>query len=200
MKLILASASVRRIEILTLAGFVFDVRPSDIDESRLPGETPEDYVVRLAQGKAAAVVSETPVFALGADTAVVIDGEILAKPTDAADAVRMLELLSGRRHFVLTGVAVRRTADGAMRAAFDRTEVQFESLSAEWIARYVASGEPFGKAGAYAIQGQAGVRVARIEGNYHNVVGLPMPLVRRLIHDLGDETDFLSSSGGGAGR
>jgi septum formation protein len=182
--IVLASASPRRIEILKTAGYAFDVLPSDVDESTRPDESPADYVLRLAIEKASAITPESPSLVIGADTTVVADGEILAKPEDAEDARRMLRLLSNRVHDVLTGVAVRRTADGAIRAACEVTKVWFEELSEEWMTDYINSGEPFGKAGAYAIQGIAGTRISRIDGNYLNVVGLPATTVRRLVDEL----------------
>ncbi len=182
--IVLASASPRRIEILKTAGYVFDVIPADVDESVRPDESPADYVLRLAVEKASAINPETPSLVIGADTTVVADGEILAKPEDAEDVRRMLRLLSNRVHDVLTGVAVRRTADGAIRAACEVTKVWFEELSEEWMTDYIESGEPFGKAGAYGIQGIAGTRISRIDGNYLNVVGLPATTVRRLVDEL----------------
>lgn len=182
--LILASASPRRIEILKTAGFQFEVLPSDVDESLRPDESPETYVVRLAREKAAAIEVAGHSLVIGADTTVVADGHILAKPEDAEDAGRMLRLLSGRVHDVLTGVAVRRSADGEIRTACELTKVWFEKLDEKWISDYIASGEPFGKAGAYAIQGIAGTKISRIDGNYLNVVGLPATTVQRLIDEL----------------
>lgn len=182
--IILASASPRRIEILKTAGYRFDVTPADVDESTRPGESPADYVLRLAIEKASAITPPSPALVIGADTTVVADGEILAKPEDAEDARRMLRLLSNRVHEVLTGVAVRRSADGAVRVACEVTKVWFDELSEEWMTDYINSGEPFGKAGAYAIQGIAGTRISRIDGNYLNVVGLPATTVRRLVDEL----------------
>ncbi|MFQ3590491.1 MAG: Maf family protein [Chloracidobacterium sp.] len=184
MKLILASASPRRIELLTLAGYAFDVQATDTDETQLPQEAPEAYVRRVALAKAQSVVTCEPALILGADTTVVLDGECLGKPGDAEAATHMLHRLSGRSHEVLTGVAIRRSTDAVCRVTHERTLVTFDDLPAAWIADYVASGEPFGKAGAYAIQGRAGTRITRIEGNYHNVVGLPMASVIRLLDEL----------------
>lgn len=187
--IILASASPRRIEILKAAGFQFEVLPSDVDESTRPDESPAEYVVRLAIEKASAIEPSGPSLVIGADTTVVADGEILAKPEDADDVRRMLRLLSDREHEVLTGVAVRRTSDGVVLAACETTKVWFDELDEAWITEYIASGEPFGKAGAYGIQGIAGTRISRIEGNYLNVVGLPVTTVRQLLNELVDSGD-----------
>jgi septum formation protein len=175
--LVLASQSPRRSEILRQAGIPFAVRVADVDESVLPGESPRAYVERLAEAKARAVPAAPEETVLGADTTVVIDGEILAKPADAADAHRMLALLSGRRHEVLTGICLRRGAVAVSESA--ATAVFFAPLSEREIAEYVASGEPMDKAGAYAIQGLASKFVDRIEGDYFNVMGLPVALVYR---------------------
>ncbi len=173
----LASQSPRRREILRLAGIPFTVRVADVDESVLDGESPADYVQRLAEAKACAVEAAPGETVLGADTTVVIDGEILAKPADAADARRMLARLSGRRHEVLTGVCLRRGVTATCE--FVTTGVVFAPLTAAEIDEYVASGEPMDKAGAYAIQGLASKFVERIEGDYFNVMGLPVALVYR---------------------
>jgi septum formation protein len=185
--LILASASPRRRELLAQAGFSFTVHPAQIPEDPLDGEDPIAYVTRLAREKAQAVFAEVAASAeaaqglvvLGADTTVTLDKAILGKPEDAADAARMLRLLSGRTHRVITGVAVV-TAEGA-EAAAEVTAVQFLTLSEEEIAAYVATGEPMDKAGAYAIQGRAARWIPRIEGCYFNVVGLPISLVSTLL-------------------
>lgn len=185
--LILASASPRRRELLTQAGFVFEVRPAHIPEDPLPGEDPIAYVTRLAREKAEVVYravaksdrSAGEVAVLGADTTVTLDKQILAKPEDAADAERMLRTLSGRTHQVMTGVAVV-TAD-RVEVAAEVTAVQFLTLSDEEIAAYVATGEPMDKAGSYAIQGCAARWIPRVEGCYFNVVGLPLSLVTTLL-------------------
>lgn len=182
--IVLASASPRRIEILKTAGYIFEVLPADVDESTRPDESPTDYVVRLAMEKASVINPELPSLVIGADTTVVADGEILAKPEDADDVRRMLRLLSNREHDVMTGVAIRRSEDGVVLAACELTRVWFDELDEAWITEYIASGEPFGKAGAYGIQGIAGTRISRIEGNYLNVVGLPVTTVRRLLNEL----------------
>ena len=174
--LVLASSSPRRSELLRQAGIPFVVRPaSDVNEAPRPHEAPEDYVRRLAEEKARTVAAGPGEVVLGADTTVVIDGRILGKPADHEDAARMLETLSGRRHEVLTGICLR----AANRTVTDwaSTQVWFTELSAEEIAQYVASGEPMDKAGAYAIQGGAAKFVERIDGDYSNVVGLPVALV-----------------------
>ncbi len=176
MRLVLASASPRRAELLRAAGIEFDVMVADVDESIRSGETPAQHVGRLAEEKARRVLPRAdrrPV--LGADTVVVVDDQILGKPADAADAARMLRLLSGRRHQVITGVASR--SEMRNKARWRRTTVEFAALNDADIAAYVASGEPMDKAGAYAIQGLASRFVTRIEGSYSNVVGLPVALV-----------------------
>ena len=187
--LVLASASPRRRDLLTQAGFVFSVHPAHIPEDPLPGEEPITYVTRLAREKAEAVLKELTaagstdgLVVLGADTTVTLDREILAKPEDAADAARMLRRLSGRTHRVITGVAVA-TAK-RVEVAAEVTAVRFLSLSDEEIAAYVASGEPMDKAGAYAIQGRAAKWIPRIEGCYFNVVGLPLALVGAMLESI----------------
>jgi septum formation protein len=247
--LVLASASPRRRELLTQAGFTFEVRPAHIPEDPRPGEDPIAYVVRLAREKAEAVfrqlaqqpqaaiaaqascqgttsvVPQTPdkeggdlqaaeelygevgrgfipgtkpfesmgalapegslrehLVVLGADTTVVIDNQILGKPDDAADAARMLRLLSGRTHRVITGVAI--VTDERTEVAAEVTAVKFLTLSDEEIVEYIATGEPMDKAGAYAIQGRAASWTPRIEGDYFNVVGLPLALVSTLLESV----------------
>lgn len=195
--LILASASPRRRELLAQAGFRFAVHPAQIDEEPHPGEDPVAYVTRLAREKAEAVFrqlrasgckahapgEDEALVVLGADTTVTLDGAILGKPVDAADAARMLRLLSGRTHRVVTGVAL--VTSTGIHAAAEATTVQFDSLSAAEIARYVATGEPMDKAGAYAIQGRAACWIPRIEGCYFNVVGLPLARLRALLDATG---------------
>jgi len=173
--LVLASQSPRRSEILRQAGIPFTIRTADVDEAVAPGETPAAYVVRLAEAKARAVAAAPGEIVLGADTTVVVDRQILAKPADAADARRMLSLLSGRRHEVLTGICLFR--DGQAECEYAVTEVEFAALSEAEIEEYVASGEPMDKAGAYAIQGLASKFVQRIDGDYFNVMGLPVARV-----------------------
>ena len=182
--LILASASPRRRELLTQAGFNFRVHPAHIPEDLLAGEDPIAYVTRLAREKAQAVydqlaAAEPRIAVLGADTTVTLDNHILGKPEDAADAARMLRLLSGRTHRVITGVSLV-SAVGVETAA-EVTAVQFLTLSDAEIETYVATGEPMDKAGAYAIQGRAARWIPRIEGCYFNVVGLPIALVATLL-------------------
>jgi septum formation protein len=178
--LLLASASPRRAELLTAAGIPFEVLAVHVDETPLAQEWPEAHVRRLAEEKAVAASLQRPTaVVLGADTVVVVDGHILGKPRDAADAATMLRLLSGRAHEVLTGVAVIWPRDRAIEVAC--TRVWFTSLSDQEIDWYVASGEPMDKAGAYAIQGLASRFVERIDGSYSNVVGLPVDLVHRLL-------------------
>ena len=179
MVLVLASQSPRRAEILRQAGIEFTVRAAAVDETPLRGERPEDYVQRLAEVKALAVAAGPEETVLGADTTVVIDGEMLAKPEDDADARRMLGKLSGRRHEVLTGICLRR--NGSLVRDWAATQVWFAELSAREIDEYVASGEPADKAGAYAIQGLASKYIQKIEGCYFNVVGLPIALVYRYL-------------------
>jgi septum formation protein len=173
--LVLASQSPRRAEILRQAGIPFTVRTAPVDETPLPGERPEDYVQRLAEAKAMAISASPEEIVLGADTTVVVEGEMLAKPLDHADARRMLAALAGRRHQVLTGICVR----GAVQIVRDcaSTAVWFAPMTASEIDQYAASGEPMDKAGAYAIQGLASKFIERIDGCYFNVVGLPVALV-----------------------
>jgi septum formation protein len=162
---------------LRQAGIPFTVRAANVDETPLDGEKPEDYVRRLAEVKALAVTREPGEIVLGADTTVVIDGEMLAKPADAADARRMLQLLAGRRHEVLTGICLRR--DSGLVRDWASTAVWFASMTSREIDDYVASAEPMDKAGGYAIQGLASKFITKIEGCYFNVVGLPVSLVYR---------------------
>jgi septum formation protein len=183
MTLLLASASPRRAELLRAAGFEFDVQPAHVDESIHAGETPEQYVRRVADAKARAVLDDAGNrVVLAADTTVVVDDHILGKPLDGADASRMLRLLSGRRHQVLTAVTVAR--DVRVRTRVAVTDVEFAPLSDDEIAWYIASGEPFDKAGAYAVQGLASRFVVRIEGSHSNVVGLPVAFVYAMLREL----------------
>jgi septum formation protein len=214
--LVLASASPRRQELLRNAGISFTVQPADIDETPLAGESPRECAERLAREKALAVWRTRPQdVVLGADTIVVIDETILGKPVDAEDAVRMLRLLSGRVHRVITGVCVVRAGAGGqlpvasesergasqlrqtpyeilrtgnreLRAASETTLVTMSQLSDDEIREYVATGEPKDKAGAYAIQGIASRWIPRIEGDYSNVVGLPVALVYRMLREQGE--------------
>jgi septum formation protein len=178
--LVLASGSPRRRELLAAAGLEFTVRPASVDETPLPGESPSAYVERLAEEKARASWRDGEL-TLGADTTVVVDDEILAKPEDPADAQRMLRRLAGRAHDVLTGYCV---FDGAKaRTGVARTRVVFHAMDDDEIAGYADSGEPFDKAGAYGIQGLASKFVERIEGCYFNVVGLPVSRVYALLKE-----------------
>jgi septum formation protein len=183
MTLILASASPRRAELLSSAGFVFDVAPADVDETPAPDEAPEPYALRVARDKAATGARRDPDnTVLAADTVVAVGGQILGKPADLADAERMLRLLSGVIHQVHTAVVVRRGADE--RSDVVTTRVRFVPLTASEIAWYVASGESAGKAGAYAIQGRGARFIDWIEGSWSNVVGLPIATVHRLLERL----------------
>ena len=184
MRLILASASPRRAELLRAAGYAFDIVASEVDEATRGGESPSLYVRRLAADKSAAVAARAAADAivLGADTTVVVDGEILAKPLDDADAGAMLGKLSGRRLEVITGISLRRGAFELGRV--ETTAVFFAPLTDEEIAWYVATGEGRDKAGAYAIQGFASRFIPRIEGSYSNVVGLPVAAVRELLTEI----------------
>jgi septum formation protein len=186
-KLILASASPRRAEVLRKAGFQFDVRPSLVDESLRPGELPGDYVRRLAVEKACNSAdssrnSDESVF-IGADTVVVADEEIFGKPKSEADARRMLQRLNGATHEVRTGLALLQQPSGIKRVTEEVTRVTFACLSDQEIENYIATGEPFGKAGAYAIQGIGGRYVSRIEGCYFNVVGFPLARFYSLLRE-----------------
>ena len=176
----LASASPRRAELLAAAGFRFTIAHADIDETPFAHEPADFYVLRLAEGKARAVALRHPHQpVLGADTTVVIDGHILGKPADAAQATAMLRRLQGRGHEVLTGVAL--VTEGQARVALECTRVWFAPMTDDDIAAYVATGEPMDKAGAYGIQGWAARHVTRVEGSYSNVVGLPVAVVHRLL-------------------
>ncbi len=181
--LVLASASPRRQELLHNAGIAFDVQPADISEVPLPGENAKSCAERLAREKAMAVARLRPGDAvLGADTVVVIDDQILGKPADASDAARMLRMLSGRTHQVITGVCV--VLNGHCSVASETTSVTMSEISVDEINGYVASTEPMDKAGAYAIQGWASRWIPRIEGDYSNVVGLPVARVYRMLREL----------------
>jgi septum formation protein len=211
--LVLASASPRRQELLRNAGIAFVVHPANVPELPLPSEAPHSFAERLAREKALAVLPQRPGdVILGADTVVLVDGQILGKPRDPADAARMLQLLSGRKHEVITGVCITRgrmpqglkpvanssscgTAEAVpFHGASDEpstdvrsetTLVAMDALSDDDIRSYIASGEPMDKAGAYAIQGIASRWISRIEGDYFNVVGLPVALVHRMLREHG---------------
>ncbi len=173
--LVLASQSPRRAEILRQAGIPFSVRPASVDETPRADEQPLDYVERLAEEKASAVEAAPDEIVLAADTVVVIDGAILGKPADEADARRMLAMLSGRRHEVVTGICLKRGEEIIRDSC--TTEVWFSIMSDAEIAAYAAGGEPLDKAGAYAIQGLASKYIDKIHGCYFNVVGLPVAMV-----------------------
>lgn len=186
--IVLASASPRRQELLRSAGIPFTVQPADINETPLAGESPRDCAERLAREKALAVFQSWPLdYVLGADTIVVVDDVILGKPRDADDAVRMLRSLSGRSHEVITGVCVVSPVARKAEAltASETTLVTMCELSEREVRDYVATGEPMDKAGAYAIQGIASRWIPRIEGDYSNVVGLPVALVYRMLRGRG---------------
>ena len=180
--LILASQSPRRRELLTTAGITFTVRVRSVEEVLVPGETAEAYVRRLAREKAEAAFEDRAEIVLGADTVVVVDGEVLEKPRDAVDAFQMLTRLSGCEHAVITGICLRH-AGGALVDA-ETTRVRFARLDHREIEDYVATREPIDKAGAYAIQGLGSKFVERIEGCYFNVMGLPLALVYRHLKSL----------------
>lgn len=180
MRIILASQSPRRAQLLESAGFDFDVDPADVDESVRHGEAPEAYAQRIARDKATTVAGRHPSrIVLAADTIVVQDGEVFGKPAGRDDAVRMLRALSGREHDVLTAVVVARR--GTVDEHLERTRVTFGPMTAADIDWYVGSGEADGKAGAYAIQGRAARFIPRIDGSYSNVVGLPVAAVHRML-------------------
>jgi septum formation protein len=183
-RVVLASQSPRRRELLTLIGLPHDVRPANLDESVLPDEEPRAHAERLARAKALFVAAqERGAVVIGADTIVVLDGEILGKPRDAADAARILRRLSGRTHTVFTAVAVAR--DGVVLSGVEEVEVTFRTLTDEQITTYIATGEPMDKAGAYGIQGFGAVIVERIHGDYFAVMGLA----------IGRMVDLLSRAG-----
>jgi MAF protein len=190
--LVLASGSPRRAEILTAVGWHFEKQVADVDESVLPGETPEDYVRRLARKKAEAVAAQRKnALVLGADTTVVLDGEIIGKPVDLDDARRMLRKLSGSWHEVLTGVALAEvrsfeseTVSPKTVVGLERTRVKFAEMTEAEIDFLAEYGEPLDKAGAYAVQAQAALFIEGIEGDYWNVVGLPIHLVYNLLKEF----------------
>ncbi len=182
--LVLASASPRRQELLRNAGIAFEVQPAHIIEDPFPGEQAMECAERLAQEKALAIAKKRPNdTVLGADTVVVIDHQILNKPVDAADAIRMLRLLSGQTHHVITGVCL--VVNGQSSVDSETTSVRMSEIPEKEITDYVATGEPMDKAGAYAIQGIASRWIPRIEGDYSNVVGLPIALVYRMLQQAG---------------
>ena len=184
-EIVLASASPRRTELLALSGILFTVVPADICEDALPGEAPVDHVIRLSREKAVAVSEKTDGrFFIGADTIVALDGAILGKPVDAADAMRMLSGLSGRDHEVITGFTVFDKASGIHISRSVCTEVTFKKLAETEIASYIATGCPMDKAGPYAIQGGAVHFVRSINGSYTNVIGLPMTELYEVLQEM----------------
>ena len=189
MRLVLASGSPRRQELLQRIGLEFEVRPADIDETRLPDEAPASYVERVARAKAEAVAGEG-LIVVGADTAVAHDGRIMGKPGHPEEARTMLRTLQGDVHDVFTGLAVASWDGGPrVRSTVDVAEVELLPMTEEEIARYVASGEPLDKAGSYALQGRGGVFVSRLIGSPFTVVGLPIHLLARLLAASGGDMD-----------
>ena len=196
----LASESPRRRQLLAGLGLDFTVRPAGVDETPLPGETPAACVRRLAIAKAragaagaGAAAADGAELVLAADTVVVLAGQLLGKPRDAADACRMLASIAGREHTVLTGVAIEETPTGRQLASVEATRVRMARMSPAEVDWYVATGEPLDKAGAYAVQGRGALFVEAVHGNYTNVVGLPLPATLRLFAGLGyDLRRFLS--------
>ena len=189
MRVILASQSPRRRELLTLVGIAHEVRPADLDETALPGELPEPHATRLARAKAATLAARhADALVIAADTIVVIDHEILGKPRDRADAAAMLARLSGREHAVVTALAMAR--GGEVRSSVERVAVTFRALSAAEIEAYVATGEPMDKAGAYGIQGYGATIVERIDGDFFAVMGLPLASLVRLAREVGADYAF----------
>ena len=187
--MILASQSPRRRELLALVGIPHEVRPADIDETYLPGEPPRDHAERLAREKTAAIAAAEPeALVIGSDTIVVVDGAVLGKPAEPAEAERMIARLAGRTHTVMTGVAV--AWRGQTRSAVEEVDVTFHPLSAREIAEYVATREPMDKAGAYGIQGYGATIVARVDGDYFAVMGLPLQRLVRLLGDVGIRYPF----------
>lgn len=188
--LVLASGSPRRRDLLDALGVRFTVRPVDVDETPHPGEAPRTYVERLARAKASERV-EAGELVLGADTIVVLDGELLGKPADVAEARSMLGRLAGREHTVFTGVALARGANGdrspERMAVVEESRVRIASLSEEEIAWYAATGETLDKAGSYAVQGIGAMFVEGVTGDYSNVVGLPLPATYRLFREMGHD-------------
>jgi septum formation protein len=184
LRVILASQSPRRRELLTLVGITHDVRPADIDEVYGPGEKPREHAERLAREKADVIAAREPgTLVIGSDTIVVVDGDVLGKPVDEADAARMLARLGGRSHTVITAIAV--AWRGETHSAVEEVGVTFHPLSADEIAAYIATREPMDKAGAYGIQGYGATRVARVDGDYFAVMGLSLQLLIRVLRSLG---------------
>jgi len=188
-RVVLASASPRRRDLLNLIGIAHEVRPANIDETMRPRESPRRYAERLAREKASATATRDPdLITIGADTVVVIDRKVLGKPADIADAARMLRMLSGREHTVITAVAVSRGRK--LRSAIEEVRVKFRRLRDDEIDEYIAMGEPMDKAGAYGIQGYGATIVERIEGDYFAVMGLPLVRLVGLMRDVGVRYQF----------
>jgi septum formation protein len=187
-KVVLASSSPRRTDLLDLIGIKHEVRPADVDESIQPGESPSEYAERLAREKAEAIAGDGADVVIGADTVVVIDGRVLGKPVNNQQAAAMLESLGGRTHTVVTAVAV--VVDGRTSSVVEEVAVTFRRITADEITSYVATGEPMDKAGAYGIQGFGATIVERIEGDYFAVMGLPLVKLVRLLAERGIHYDF----------
>jgi septum formation protein len=188
--IILASGSPRRHQLLEMLGIPHSVDPAEVAERQEPGELPETMAVRLARLKASTALARHPDHpVLGADTVVVLDRDVLGKPTDPDDAIRMLKRLSGREHRVVTAVAMA-VPGGVVHERFDVTRVWFRPLSPEWIRAYVATGEPLDKAGSYGVQGYGAVLVDRVEGDFFSVMGLPLRLVVELLQAAGQPYRF----------
>ena len=184
LRVILASQSPRRRELLNLVGITHEVQPADIDESYLTGERPREHAERLARGKTAVIAGREPdAVVIGSDTIVVVDGDVLGKPRDDTDAARMLTRLAGRSHTVITAVAV--AWRGETRSAVEEVDVTFHPLTREEIDAYVATREPMDKAGAYGIQGYGATIVSRVHGDYFAVMGLPLQRLTRVLGTLG---------------
>jgi septum formation protein len=181
-RVILASQSPRRRELLSLVGIPHEVRPADVDERYLAGESPHEHAERLARDKATRI-REPGAIVIGSDTIVVVDGDVLGKPKDVGDAARMLRRLSGRSHVVITAIAV--AIDGRVESGAEEVDVTFHPLSDADISAYIATREPMDKAGAYGIQGFGATIVARVDGDYFAVMGLPLQLLIRLLARLG---------------
>jgi septum formation protein len=183
-RVILASQSPRRRELLNLVGIAHEVQPADIDESYLAGERPREHAERLARGKAAVIAEREPdALVIGSDTIVVVDGDVLGKPASENDAVRMLARLAGRSHVVVTAVAV--AWRGETRSAVEEVGVTFHPMSRAEIDAYIATGEPMDKAGAYGIQGYGATIVSRVDGDYFAVMGLPLQRLTRVLDAIG---------------
>ena len=196
LRVILASQSPRRRELLTLVGINHEVRPADIDETYLAGEKPAPHAERLARGKCAVIAEREPdALVIGSDTIVVVDGDVLGKPRDEGDAAHMLRRLSGRTHIVVTAVAV--AWKGETRSAVEEVTVTFHSLDDGDIAAYIATREPMDKAGAYGIPGFGATIVERVDGDYFAVMGLPLQLLVRVLRELGVRYAFGPLDGDG---